>query len=743
MKKNIALLYCLLLFSMLTFAQRGKDGARTVTSPNTIVNEYTTLIQNATVGDLSIKVANNSLDQNNLFISPLAPGDLILIYQAQGANVFSASDDSTWGAITAYNNCGFHQLIEVASISGSNSIGINCPLQYNFSVSGKTQVVRVPRYTTLNVNSGSVTCPPWDGNTGGIVAIETLGDINLLANTTINANAKGFRGGVPGSNNATYGVLNFTKNDNSFGGEKGEGIAGSQSAYDTIGGRYCKGAAANAGGGSSAHNAGGGGGSNVGNLLSYTGWGNPDVTNNNYIAAWNLERPNFATSTSSGGGKGGYSFSANDLNATVNGIFVIGWGGDLRRDNGGRGGRVLNPIGNRLFFGGGGGAGNQNDNTAGRGGAGGGLVYIYSYGSVLGQGSITSNGQVGTNSGQGFIQGADGAGGAGGGGTVYIKALNAIGGVSIVAQGGKGGDHLKLLGSDAYGPGGGGGGGYILTTTTNVTRNANGGENGLTTSPGMLEFPPNGATAGGAGLIVDTLTPLFNIVTLGDTACTGQQANLSASVIGNLPQGATLTWYDATVDGTVLGTGPTLQTTSPTAFVGICPGTFRVEAPIIGGLDPIAQFAWADSGDFVAYFINQSVNATTYQWLVNGIPTNAPGDSIDFNADGTYTVSLIASNPCGADTATQTVTVIKSSVNEDFTTVANIQPLANNDFQLTLNKPQNSSQLQVYSLNGSLVNSYTFTGTNLRFTTPQTGAFYIVRLITTDGSFAKKLPVIR
>src|SRR5690606_15093349 len=102
----------------------------------------------------------------------------------------------------------------------------------------------------------------------------------------------------------------------SDGGAKGESIAGSEfNEYNTWGAKYGRGAPANGGGGGNSHNAGGGGGANAG-TISWNGLGNPNVPNNNHKKAWNLESTNFATNTSSGGGRGGYTYGANDRDAT-------------------------------------------------------------------------------------------------------------------------------------------------------------------------------------------------------------------------------------------------------------------------------------------------------------------------------------------------------------------------------------------------------------------------------------------
>jgi hypothetical protein len=124
-----------------------------------------------------------------------------------------------------------------------------------------------------------------------------------------------------------------------------------------------------------------------------------------YSTAWKLETPN-TLATSSGGGQGGYTYSANDLDALTQGPNysktttqkgTTTWGGDLRREVGGLGGHPLTSnSSNRLFFGGGGGAGDSNDATAGSssGGSGGGLAYLIGD-SVSGFGKILANGSNG------------------------------------------------------------------------------------------------------------------------------------------------------------------------------------------------------------------------------------------------------------------------------------------------------------------------------------------------------------
>ena len=483
-------------------ANPGKDGSKTITSTNTIVNEYTYLTNDVSSGATQIKCNSNTLNANSRFSGNLAAGDLLLIIQMQGATI-STSDNSGYGTVSAYNNCGKYEFAKVSSIGSSGRINLSDGLRNSYTQAGKVQVVRVPRYTTLTINSGkSITCPDWDGSTGGIVAVEASQEV--IINGSINVTGKGFRGGaIEQSSNLPGNASTRRSSSASDGGEKGESIAGPASSLSS--GQYCRNAPANGGGGGNAHNCAGGGGANAGDPASWTGNGNPDNSNSNWVTAWNLESSGFATSTSTGGGRGGYSYSSNDGNELTRAPGHSDWGGDNRLNGGGLGGRPLDYSGGRIFFGGGGGAGDSNNSTGTAGGDGGGIVFILTKNNVSGSGTIYANGDnVSTQTGN------DGAGGGGGGGAVIIyNHSGSTSGISIEAAGGYGGSQ-NLAWAEAEGAGGGGGGGYVaITNLPAITISVAGGANGTSNSPSVTSFTPNGGTRGGAGATA-SLSGTFN-----------------------------------------------------------------------------------------------------------------------------------------------------------------------------------------------------------------------------------------
>jgi hypothetical protein len=509
---------CFFIFSNLGTSENananpGKDGSKTITTANQIVNEFTNLTSNASAGATTISVGSSSLNSNSRFSSSLSAGDLILIIQMQGATI-TTTDNSSYGNISNYNNCGKYEYAKVASVPNATSITLSNSLKNSYTSSGNVQIVRVPRYTNLTINAGaSISTVGWDGTQGGIVAIEVAN--NVILNGSINVNNKGFRGGTIEQNSYFPGNITTRRTtDANNGAEKGESIAGPASSLNN--GQYGRGAPANGGGGGNAHNAAGGGGSNAGTTSGYTGTGNPDISDPNWITAWNLESAGFANTTSPGGGRGGYTYSQNASNPLTRGPGHTDWGGDNRNNVGGFGGRPLDYSTGRIFMGGGGGAGDSNNNTAQPAGNGGGIVFLLVKGNVSGTGAIYANGEIpaktlGPN-------GRDGSSGGGGGGTVLIYHFSgSTSGISIEAAGGYGGSQNLTASSEAEGAGGGGGGGYVaITNLPSLSISVAGGPNGTSNSSSVASFIPNGATSGAPGTIA-SLPLSFNPYSAGNS----------------------------------------------------------------------------------------------------------------------------------------------------------------------------------------------------------------------------------
>lgn len=720
-KSLFTLFFCFLSSHLLS--QRGKDGNYTASGTGNIVNTYTFLNSNAIAGSTTIVVGSNVLS-GGAFAGNLAAGDLVLIIQMQGATIdvnttptvswggtYTVPDawitgalawgaqPWTWGQVTNYNTCGKFEMAEVRSVSGTTNITLNCGLQNSYTIAGKVQVVRVPRFNNLTLNASSTIVPPnWNGTTGGIVAVEVNGNLVFNTGSKITANTAGFRGGSTTTptnqvgfggtcsahtNGTGNGSTQVGSSNSQEGARKGEGIGGYVTEYDLIYSGYGRGAPGNGGGGGGYQNCGGGGGCNVG-VGSYTGKGVPSTTFANSV--WNLESAGFGGSSSPGGGRGGYSVSNSNQNASTAGPNNTAWcntstSSDARKENGGFGGHPLNYDATRIFMGGGGGAGDQDQTQGGSGGTGGGIVFLTVYGTVSGTGTIDADGGNGINTNptgssppalSSQLRGNDGAGGGGGGGSIFIKNSSALPStLTLSAKGGNGGNQVLSLGNfaawEAAGPGGAGGGGSISFSSGTPVQNVSGGTAGTTNSDHLTEFNMNGATNGAPGLSGNTTT-VFNLTAVNTEVCAGQSASFSVTSSGTLP--GVVNWYASAYGGSSLGTGLTYTpavapTVTTTYYAGICPGTFRVPVtvtinplPVVSGTAVLTNPTCSTAGSITGLAV--SAGTSPYQYYWNGVVN--PTVNYTNLASGTYSFTVTDAKGCTATSGPYTLTGVSGPI---------------------------------------------------------------------------------
>ncbi len=659
---NYSIVSWLLLLPVIAVSQPGFHGAATIATPNTIVNEYTSLTTDAATGATFVTVSSSALNSNSRFAGALQAGELVMLIQMQGASIDNSISALSWGQITSYNSCGLYELMEVASAPNASTIVFTCAIKNNYSLAGKTQVIRVPRYTTCTVSGGTLSCDPWNGNTGGVLVVESNGDFTVAAGAQVNVAGKGFRGGVVDNISSLSNISDYATPYPDYGGEKGESIAGFQIEYDAAGGRYGRGAPANGGGGGVCHNSGGGGGANAGTTLNWNGDGLPDTTQPAWVTAWNLEAPGFSTNSSEGGGRGGYDFSQSDQSALNTPPGSSAWAGHNRLNIGGKGGRPLNYSTGRLFLGGGGGSGDSNNSCGTSGGNGGGMVYLLSYAAVEGPGLINANGDNALDTQDG---GNDGPAGGGGGGTVVIKASAGVASLlQISANGGAGGN--QLIGDiEAEGPGGGGGGGYIACTGGAYTANVNGGVNGITTSTALTEFTPNGATKGAAGVMEQLFLQSASVSGTGDTVCAGSPATLTAIVQSSFSPAPTVYWYDSPVATNPVSSGTSFVTgalnNDTTLYISIDPCKPYLKIPVQATVSPsfalssnvVHHLCYGDTTASATVLVNTNSSDPAYTYTWTGISSSA--QNVQGLPAGSYTCVVKNSMGC-ADSITLVVT---------------------------------------------------------------------------------------
>jgi hypothetical protein len=367
--------------------------------------------------------ATISLTNINETADTFEDGEKVMLIQMQddviGTNVNNAN---TFGTISSIGSAGNYEFLTIVShtetAGGPATITFSsAPIKtYSFSANSSVQIVSLRILGTPNFSTTApMSALAWNGNIGGVIAIEVAGTLTL--NHAIHANSLGFRGGSRSTNDGATCLNSFYISSTTSYGNKGEGIHKNTNANFNA----ARGKMANGGGGGLTHNAGGGGGGNIGT-----------------------------------GGIGG-----------------IGWQCTSATTGHGLGGQTLFSFYtmNRIFMGGGGGGGQMNNSVATNGGNGGGIVFIKANQIVTPSVcatpiSITANGQTSANSGN------DGSGGGGAAGSVIIQAnsfaFSPVCPVTFAANGGTGG---SVNNSGIHGAGGGGGQGAVIFIANYPTSN--------------------------------------------------------------------------------------------------------------------------------------------------------------------------------------------------------------------------------------------------------------------------------
>lgn len=340
----------------------GSGGAYTVSTDTT---------QSPTDSACSGTIDTKSLSATN---ASFAAGQTILIHQSRGTNAgtwqVTKIDSYTAGTITTEDN-----LIISYSSTGSN----------------KAQVIVIPEYSSITVNSGVTwSAKAWTGSVGGILVYKCSGTVTVTG--TISATGKGFQGSGSTFSN-TYG--------NTGEGDVGAAVTNQRSRNGNGGGGAAQGATYTGGGGGGGNGlAGSNGNTGTGGVLGGQGGttsGSTDLTLFTF-----------------GGGGGGASNSGDQNIGGTGAGGIFGFSVDLSVT----GSMVAN--------------GNDGDDASGTavgaggaGAGGGGSILLNVQTGTLGTDLLSAAGGTG---GTGYSGG--GNGGNGGVGRIYINYLTSITGSS-------------------------------------------------------------------------------------------------------------------------------------------------------------------------------------------------------------------------------------------------------------------------------------------------------------------------
>ena len=459
-RKQLVILFLFIILQHKFYAQTNISG---IVNSYTAVNSYDSCYNNC------LNVANSA---------GFSVGDYVLIIQMKGMRI-NETNSAAFGTFINYDSTGFYEKSRISSISGNQICLVN-DLAISYKLSGKVQMVKIARYSTGANIVGTIIAPPWNGSTGGIVAIEVQGTLTM--NADVDVSGLGFKGGKSGgaiSNacSALTSISDYATDSISweFKSFKGEGVA------DYIPNKWsCRGPQANGGGGGNDHNSGGGGGANL-----------------------------------TTGGIGGRNNEPGFFNC--------------KGYQPGLGGKGLSPLyKDRLFLGGGGGSGHQNNAVNFAGGNGGGIVYIRATTLVGNNRWIKANGDSSKMSGQ------DGGSGGGAGGTIKLDVITFTGNLNIAANGGRGASTNNAASNRCFGPGGGGAGGDIHLKQASIPsgifiQNLGGAPGIVFNSSNSCNGSSNSATAGSLG-ITTFYNNIIPVSKSGASNCLFRRSNYSTQI---------------------------------------------------------------------------------------------------------------------------------------------------------------------------------------------------------------------
>lgn len=661
----------------------------------------------------------------------IANGSLLLVIQMQDASINTSNsvaygNGSTGAGFTTINNAGNYEFVKATGgvagglvpISGAGAGG-GLVFGYTASAASATkgastfQVVLVPQYSTATL--GAVTASAWNGATGGILALDIAGQLNL-GSATVSVDGLGFRGGagmqLTGNGAGLASDFRFPSPAAYTGAAeagadsaKGEGVAGTPEWVE----------------------------SGTTFLQTVTGVGYPSGT-----TGTDGSMAHGAPGNAGGGGTDAHP-SANDQNAGGGGGGnggSGGFGGDSWNTNlstGGEGGGAFPATIDRIAMGGGGGAGTRNnsdnDTQASSGAAGGGIIFIRAD-SLTGSATLSANGAGAYNA-----TANDAGGGGGAGGTIVVLAANGgESGLTMQANGGRGGNAWQSQAyslANRHGPGGGGAGGVIFVSGASSSASVTGGGPGLTLNPGVSY----GATAGNSGTTVTNAT-LGQVTGIQSAALCSSDMSLTKSHAGSFTRGAAASYSIVVSNVSPFGASSGLVTMNDTLPLGIAPTSASGTgwACSISGqtvsctrLDPLPA-----ASSYAAIALNAIVSQSAPATLTN-IATVAGGGEFNLLNDTATDVASVVSSADLAITDAGSPNPVAAGANITYALLAsNNGPSAADNATLVVTVPANttfvslappsgwSCQTPAIGANGNVV------CTNANLAAPGSGAFTLV-----------------
>jgi PKD repeat protein len=210
-------------------------------------------------------------------------------------------------------------------------------------------------------------------------------------------------------------------------------------------------------------------------------------------------------------------------------------------------------------------------------------------------------------------------------------------------------------------------------------------------------------------------TPTPSVITGPTAICANTTNTYSVAVVPDVTYNWTIpaTWTgmstSSIIDITSDITSGTISVTAENVCGNSAPSTLAIT---VNPGAPAAAFTNSVAGGNVN-FTSTSTNTTSWSWSFgDGVGTStSENPSYSYLTNGTYTVTLIASNGCGSDTITQSVTITGVGLSENAPEWIRVYPVpADNSVFVALSQVMDNAEFAIYDVTGKVIRRGTLTG---------------------------------
>jgi PKD repeat protein len=259
----------------------------------------------------------------------------------------------------------------------------------------------------------------------------------------------------------------------------------------------------------------------------------------------------------------------------------------------------------------------------------------------------------------------------------------------------------------------------------------------------VLVTDPSGCVVNDT-IVVTTSTPPVVTVSQDTAICPGGTATLNAS-------GALTYLWSNNATGSSTTVTPSVNTSYMVTGTDAngCQGSDLV---IVTILPTSTALFTSNIVGATAIFTNQSTGASTYNW---NFGDSSPADltaspSHTYTVNGTYTVTLTVTGPCGTDTYTQVITITDVGIHDsEIENTLAVYPNPNNgEFTVNFTMQQATDvTVEMTDVAGRVISTTTYNNVNQvnqqMYAGDLADGVYLVRVLTADESVTKRVIIQR